>query len=64
MIYMLRRNCLLKHITLGTIEGPERRRKQLLVNLEVKKRLESEGESTRSQSGEFWSWLNPCRMTV
>jgi hypothetical protein len=58
---MLSRNCLIKHIAEGNIEGTrrrERRHKPLLGKLGSGegKKLEFEKESTRSHSLEKWLW--------
>jgi len=69
--HILCRNCLLKHVTEGEIQGRieatgrrGRRRKQLLVDLE-ERILKIERGSTRSHSAEnsLWTSLWTCRKT-
>jgi hypothetical protein len=69
--HILRRNCLLKHVIEGKLEGRiemtgrrGRRRKQLLDDLEGKEKiLEIERGSTRSHPVEnlMWKMLQTCR---
>jgi hypothetical protein len=71
--HILRRNCLLKHVIEGKLEGRiemtgrwGRRRKQLLDDLkETQKILEIERGSTRSHPMEnsLWKRLRTCRKT-
>jgi hypothetical protein len=68
--HILRRNCLLKHVIEGKIEGRievtgrrGRRRKQLLGDLKGMRIVEIERGSTRSNSVEtlLWKRLSTCR---
>jgi hypothetical protein len=63
--HILRRNCLLKHVIEGKLEGRiemtgrrGRRRKQLLDDLKEKKILEIETRSTRSHPVENSLWMS------
>jgi hypothetical protein len=61
--HILRRNCLLKHVTEGRIEvtgGRGRRHKQLLDNLKEMKILETESQSLENS---VWKRLRTCRKT-
>jgi hypothetical protein len=70
--HILRRNCLLKHVIEGKLEGRMemtgrrgRRRKQLLYDLRERAILEIERGSTRSHPVEIslWKRLQTCRKT-
>jgi hypothetical protein len=70
--HILRRNCFLKHVIEGKLEGRiemtgrrGRRRKQLLDDLKKKKILDIERGRTRSHPMEnsLWKRLRTCRKT-
>jgi hypothetical protein len=67
---MLRRNCLLKHVIEGKIEGRVeikgrrgRRRKQLLDELKEKRRYWKLKALDRSVENSLWKGLRTCRKT-
>jgi ribosomal 50S subunit-associated protein YjgA (DUF615 family) len=58
--YILRRNCLLKHVIEGKIKGEmqvTKRRKELLDNLEDRRMFSFEGGSSRSHYIEESFWM-------